>query len=68
MFSVQVATDVIREFAADGVRYLELRSTPREEKTTGKKVNMVKGILIGWFLIWLTDLYSFFVFVFPRIN
>lgn len=31
----QVATDVIKEFAADGVKYLELRSTPREEKSTG---------------------------------
>lgn len=30
-----VATDVIKEFAADGVKYLELRSTPREEKSTG---------------------------------
>ncbi|XP_077599284.1 N6-Methyl-AMP deaminase [Stigmatopora nigra] len=30
-----VATDVIKEFAADGVKYLELRSTPREEKKTG---------------------------------
>uniref|UniRef100_A0A3B3ZVI0 Adenosine deaminase domain-containing protein n=1 Tax=Periophthalmus magnuspinnatus TaxID=409849 RepID=A0A3B3ZVI0_9GOBI len=30
-----VATDVIKEFAADGVKYLELRSTPREETTTG---------------------------------
>ncbi|KAM3608873.1 uncharacterized protein V6R79_006032 [Siganus canaliculatus] len=30
-----VATDVIKEFAADGVKYLELRSTPREEKNTG---------------------------------
>lgn len=35
----QVATDVIKEFAADGVKYLELRSTPREEKNTGKDVN-----------------------------
>lgn len=34
--SPQVATDVIKEFAADGVKYLELRSTPREEKNTGK--------------------------------
>lgn len=34
----QVATDVIKEFAADGVKYLELRSTPREEKNTGKDV------------------------------
>lgn len=32
---LMVATDVIREFAADGVKYLELRSTPREEKNTG---------------------------------
>ncbi|XP_055011068.1 adenosine deaminase-like protein isoform X1 [Boleophthalmus pectinirostris] len=30
-----VATDVIKEFAADGVKYLELRSTPREETATG---------------------------------
>lgn len=30
-----VATDVIKEFAADGVKYLELRSTPRGEETTG---------------------------------
>lgn len=33
----QVAIDVIKEFAADGVKYLELRSTPREEKKTGKQ-------------------------------
>ncbi|TNN81985.1 Adenosine deaminase-like protein [Liparis tanakae] len=32
---LMVAIDVIREFAADGVKYLELRSTPREEKKTG---------------------------------
>ncbi|XP_029553162.1 N6-Methyl-AMP deaminase isoform X2 [Salmo trutta] len=32
---LMVAKDVIREFAADGVKYLELRSTPRKEKTTG---------------------------------
>uniref|UniRef100_H3C284 N6-Methyl-AMP deaminase n=1 Tax=Tetraodon nigroviridis TaxID=99883 RepID=H3C284_TETNG len=32
---LMVAKDVITEFAADGVKYLELRSTPREEKTTG---------------------------------
>ncbi|XP_029379166.1 N6-Methyl-AMP deaminase isoform X1 [Echeneis naucrates] len=32
---LMVATDVIREFAADSVKYLELRSTPREEKNTG---------------------------------
>ncbi|KAM7414810.1 hypothetical protein PAMA_019567 [Pampus argenteus] len=32
---MMVATDVIKEFAADGVKYLELRSTPREENNTG---------------------------------
>ncbi|XP_034032150.1 adenosine deaminase-like protein [Thalassophryne amazonica] len=32
---LMVATDVIREFAADGVKYLELRSTPREELKSG---------------------------------
>uniref|UniRef100_A0A3B4VIC4 N6-Methyl-AMP deaminase n=1 Tax=Seriola dumerili TaxID=41447 RepID=A0A3B4VIC4_SERDU len=32
---LMVTTDVIREFAADSVKYLELRSTPREEKHTG---------------------------------
>ncbi|MBN3289589.1 ADAL protein, partial [Polypterus senegalus] len=31
----EVTKDVIKEFAADGVKYLELRSTPREEKSTG---------------------------------
>uniref|UniRef100_A0A8C5AM26 N6-Methyl-AMP deaminase n=2 Tax=Gadus morhua TaxID=8049 RepID=A0A8C5AM26_GADMO len=30
-----VAKDVVNEFAADGVKYLELRSTPREEIKTG---------------------------------
>lgn len=38
IFFHQVATDVIKEFAADGVKYLELRSTPREEKDTGMDV------------------------------
>ncbi|KAG9341932.1 hypothetical protein JZ751_018249 [Albula glossodonta] len=32
---LMVAKAVIREFAADGVKYLELRSTPREETHTG---------------------------------
>lgn len=32
---LMVAKDVIKEFAADGVKYLELRSTPREEHNTG---------------------------------
>ncbi|XP_077174484.1 N6-Methyl-AMP deaminase [Paroedura picta] len=32
---LMVTKDVIREFAADGVKYLELRSTPREEPATG---------------------------------
>ncbi|XP_066505567.1 adenosine deaminase-like protein [Hoplias malabaricus] len=32
---LMVAKDVIHEFAADGVKYLELRSTPRNEPKTG---------------------------------
>ncbi|KAJ8249032.1 hypothetical protein GJAV_G00230440 [Gymnothorax javanicus] len=32
---LMVAKAVIAEFAADGVKYLELRSTPREERQTG---------------------------------
>ncbi|XP_026990933.1 adenosine deaminase-like protein [Tachysurus fulvidraco] len=32
---LMVAKSVIEEFAADGVKYLELRSTPREETKTG---------------------------------
>lgn len=32
---LMVASDVIKEFAADGVKYLELRSTPREDKNSG---------------------------------
>lgn len=31
----QVARDVVQEFAADGVVYLELRSTPRANLKTG---------------------------------
>ncbi|RVE71687.1 hypothetical protein OJAV_G00054180 [Oryzias javanicus] len=31
---LMVSKDVIREFAEDGVKYLELRSTPREEQRT----------------------------------
>lgn len=51
LFFPQVATDVIKEFAADGVKYLELRSTPREEKNTGKDVNVEVHILIARFII-----------------
>lgn len=43
-FFFKVATDVIREFAADGVKYLELRSTPREEKDTSKDVGKESNI------------------------
>ncbi|XP_061139739.1 adenosine deaminase-like protein isoform X2 [Syngnathus typhle] len=43
---LMVATDVIKEFAADGVKYLELRSTPREEKKTGlTKKNYVDTVI-----------------------
>ncbi|XP_061773707.1 adenosine deaminase-like protein isoform X1 [Nerophis ophidion] len=43
---LMVATDVIKEFAADGVKYLELRSTPREETKTGlNKKNYVETVI-----------------------
>jgi adenosine deaminase len=32
---LQVTRDVIREFAADNVKYLELRTTPRDVPATG---------------------------------
>ncbi len=32
---LQITSDVISEFAADNVKYLELRTTPRSEKSTG---------------------------------
>ncbi|XP_067849247.1 adenosine deaminase-like protein isoform X2 [Heptranchias perlo] len=41
-----VTKEVIKEFAADGVKYLELRSTPREENSTGMtKRSYVESIL-----------------------
>lgn len=43
LFPPQVAKDVITEFSEDGVKYLELRSTPREEKNTGKELNVLIG-------------------------
>ncbi|XP_028814948.1 N6-Methyl-AMP deaminase [Denticeps clupeoides] len=43
---MMVAKDVIQEFAADGVKYLELRSTPREDGKTGlTKRSYVQTIL-----------------------
>ncbi|XP_038129824.1 adenosine deaminase-like protein isoform X1 [Cyprinodon tularosa] len=43
---LMVATDVINEFAADNVKYLELRSTPRAEKDTGlTKKNYVEAVI-----------------------
>ncbi|XP_044294890.1 adenosine deaminase-like protein isoform X1 [Varanus komodoensis] len=45
---LMVTKDVIREFAADGVKYLELRSTPREESATGMtKTTYVEAVLEG---------------------
>ncbi|KYO21410.1 adenosine deaminase-like protein isoform X1 [Alligator mississippiensis] len=45
---LMVTKDVIKEFAADGVKYLELRSTPREEKATGMTKRMyVETVLEG---------------------
>jgi len=32
---LQVTTDVVKEFAADNVKYLELRTTPRDVPATG---------------------------------
>ncbi|XP_071464281.1 N6-Methyl-AMP deaminase isoform X2 [Marmota flaviventris] len=43
-----VTKDVIKEFADDGVKYLELRSTPRRENDTGMtKKTYVESILEG---------------------
>ncbi|XP_069862029.1 adenosine deaminase-like protein isoform X2 [Dipodomys merriami] len=45
---LMITKDVIKEFADDGVKYLELRSTPREENTTGMtKKTYVESILEG---------------------
>lgn len=38
---LQVAHDVVKEFAADGVVYLELRSTPRANHKTGKEAHII---------------------------
>ncbi|CAH2273776.1 adenosine deaminase [Pelobates cultripes] len=42
-----VTKDVIREFAADGVKYLELRSTPRESPSGMNKRTYVETVLEG---------------------
>ncbi|XP_028562480.2 N6-Methyl-AMP deaminase isoform X1 [Podarcis muralis] len=45
---LMVMKDVVQEFAADGVKYLELRSTPRDEPTTGMtKRTYVEAVLEG---------------------
>uniref|UniRef100_A0AC11B913 N6-Methyl-AMP deaminase n=1 Tax=Ovis aries TaxID=9940 RepID=A0AC11B913_SHEEP len=45
---LMVTKDVIKEFADDGVKYLELRSTPRGENATGMtKKTYVESILEG---------------------
>uniref|UniRef100_A0A2K5L3Q3 N6-Methyl-AMP deaminase n=1 Tax=Cercocebus atys TaxID=9531 RepID=A0A2K5L3Q3_CERAT len=45
---LMVTKDVIKEFADDGVKYLELRSTPRRESATGMtKKTYVESILEG---------------------
>lgn len=48
MIIKQVAKAVIQEFAADGVKYLELRSTPREVTETGTG-RYVKHLLAAHF-------------------
>lgn len=43
--SVRIAArNVINEFAQDGVKYLELRSTPRKNEATGKKKKIIQTI------------------------
>ncbi|KAK1804362.1 hypothetical protein P4O66_020383 [Electrophorus voltai] len=43
---LMVTKDVVREFATDGVKYLELRSTPREEAKSGlSKTRYVETII-----------------------
>jgi len=45
---LMVTKDVIKEFADDGVKYLELRSTPRRENATGMtKKAYVESVLEG---------------------
>ncbi|XP_007933454.2 adenosine deaminase-like protein [Orycteropus afer afer] len=45
---LMITKDVIKEFADDGVKYLELRSTPRRENATGMtKKTYVESILEG---------------------
>ncbi|KAK1338989.1 hypothetical protein QTO34_019658 [Cnephaeus nilssonii] len=47
-FYYQVTKDVIKEFADDGVKYLELRSTPRRDNATGMtKKTYVESVLEG---------------------
>uniref|UniRef100_A0A8C6BL90 N6-Methyl-AMP deaminase n=1 Tax=Monodon monoceros TaxID=40151 RepID=A0A8C6BL90_MONMO len=44
---LMVTKDVIKEFADDGVKYLELRSTPRESATGMTKKTYVESVLEG---------------------
>ncbi|EDL28034.1 mCG11969, isoform CRA_a [Mus musculus] len=45
---LMITKDVIKEFADDGVKYLELRSTPREENATGMtRKTYVESVLEG---------------------
>lgn len=45
---LMITKDVIKEFADDGVKYLELRSTPRKETATGMtKKTYVESVLEG---------------------
>lgn len=48
-FYVQISHDVVKEFADDNVAYLELRSTPKDNPSTGMTKRsyieaMIKGI------------------------
>lgn len=58
-----MATDVIKEFAADNVKYLELRSTPRAEKDTGRNLKMdPEGLTRCFVVLNLTSVNSWVLF------
>lgn len=51
----QVTKDVIKEFADDGVKYLELRSTPRGDGATGRVELLLRGCAVLWPWVLITQ-------------
>lgn len=47
---LMVAKYVIKEISEDGVKYLELRSTPRRENATGKCTFFLYALMIHVFM------------------